>query len=158
MGASRNARFAANFRHHPGIGGHRTPCYVTTPVSTPSGALRDARRSGHFFAVFGRENFAVMPKKSVCYCAPLPRRHPGKTKRHGTKQRNTKGRDEKMTNARETEFQTGDETLGRKRNWGPPDPVLRDHRFYTSGGASRRSPPRSLFRPTICFFGIFFLV
>jgi hypothetical protein len=80
----RNARFAPNFRHHPGIGGHRSPCNVPTPVSTPPGALRDARRRAHFFAIFWRENFDVMPKKKKrVLLRTLPRRLP-----HKTKQRN----------------------------------------------------------------------
>jgi hypothetical protein len=49
----RNARFAPNFRHHTVIGGHRIPWYAPTPVSTPPGPLLDARRRGHFFAIFG---------------------------------------------------------------------------------------------------------
>src|SRR3990170_298296 len=32
-----NDRFAPNFRHHPGIGGHQTPCYVPKTVFTPPG-------------------------------------------------------------------------------------------------------------------------
>ena len=35
----RNARFAPNFRHHPGSGGHRSPCYVPIPIFTAPGAL-----------------------------------------------------------------------------------------------------------------------
>jgi hypothetical protein len=35
----RNDRFAPIFRHHPGVGGHQTPCYVPIPVFTTSGAL-----------------------------------------------------------------------------------------------------------------------
>src|SRR3989337_925773 len=75
----RNAHFAPNFRHHPGIGGHRTPCYVPTPVSTPPGALRDARPRGHFFAIFGGR---ITPscQNSVCCSTPFPRRLPDNTK------------------------------------------------------------------------------
>jgi hypothetical protein len=35
----RNAHFAHNFRHHPGVGGHQTPSYVPIPVSKHPGAL-----------------------------------------------------------------------------------------------------------------------
>jgi hypothetical protein len=35
----RNARIAPNFRHHPGFGGHQTPCHVPIPVFTPPGAV-----------------------------------------------------------------------------------------------------------------------
>ena len=35
----RSDRFAPNFRHHPGVGGHQTPCYVPITVFTPPGAL-----------------------------------------------------------------------------------------------------------------------
>jgi hypothetical protein len=35
----RNDRFAPNFRHHPGVGGQQTPCYVPITVFTPPGAI-----------------------------------------------------------------------------------------------------------------------
>ena len=76
----RNAHFAPNFRHHPGIGGHRSPCNVPTPVSTPPGALRDARRRAHFFAIFWRENFDVMPKKKKCVIAHVATTSPPQNK------------------------------------------------------------------------------
>jgi hypothetical protein len=71
----RNARFAPNFRHHPGSGGHRSPCYVPIPISTAPGALSDGRRRGHFFAILGGK---IPPSRQnrVCYCTPLPRRLP----------------------------------------------------------------------------------
>ena len=70
---SRNDRFAPNFRHHPGIGGHQTPCYVPIPVFTPPGALLDTRGRGHFFAILGGKN-PPSCQNIVCYCSPLPRR------------------------------------------------------------------------------------
>jgi hypothetical protein len=35
----RDAHFAPNFRHHPGVGGHQTPSYVPIPVFEHRGAL-----------------------------------------------------------------------------------------------------------------------
>jgi hypothetical protein len=118
----RNAHFAPNFRHHPGTGGHRTPCYVPTPVSTPPGALRDARPRGHFFAIFGGR---ITPscQNSVCCSTPFPRRLLDRTKQSKAKQRSTKIIIIILKNVRATIFPTGDDHFGRETKF-PPVPVV----------------------------------
>jgi hypothetical protein len=68
------------------------------------------------FSPFLREKLPVMPKWRVLLCTVAttsPRQKKTKTKE------NTNGRDAKMKNGLETEFQTGGETLGGKRNFRP---------------------------------------
>jgi hypothetical protein len=45
-----------------------------------------------------------------------------------------------MTNARETEFQTGDETLGGKRNWGRLEMPVLPPIFDTTLGLGATGP------------------